>query len=90
MPYCGDIADDNFLGGCDACARSELDSNRCWYTDSDRHCRSAQRNIGSGSPSRVTMNSKRNHIRYDEVDSLAGDTTMAATDSNLESAAEKV
>lgn len=90
MSCCGDTADGNFLAGCDACARSEFDSNRRWCTDSDRHCRSAQRNIGSGSPSRVTMNSKRNHIRCDEVDSSVVDTTMAATDWHPESTAEKV
>lgn len=90
MSCCGDTADGNFLAGCGACARSEFDSNRRWCTDSDRHCRSAQGNIGSGSPSRATMNSKRNRSRRDEVDSSVVDTTMAATDLHPESTAEKV
>ena len=55
---CGDtVDDDNSPGGCDAYARSGFDSSRRWYTGSDTRCNSARRNIGSGSPSPVTLNS---------------------------------
>lgn len=79
-PCCGGTGDgDNFPGGCDACERSGSDNNRRLCTGSGRHCKSARRNIGSGSPSPVTLNSKWNHTRRDEFGSSVGGKKTAVT-----------
>lgn len=85
---CDDTAGDgSFLAGCGACERSGSDNNRRWCTGSGRRCRSARRNIGSGSPSRATLNSKRNHTRRDESGSWGADKRTAVAGWNLGSTA---